>query len=85
VAVGLGDRPGPRPGESEGLRYFVVDDAGFDRLVAEGELLERAEFAGNRYGTPRRPVEDRLARGEPVLLEIVQDVRHELLTLMVVP
>lgn len=60
----------PRPGETDGLQYHFVDDAGFDRLVAEGELLEWAEFAGNRYGTPRRPVEERLARGEPVLLEI---------------
>ncbi|RFU38943.1 guanylate kinase [Actinomadura logoneensis] len=60
----------PRPGEIDGLQYHFVDDAGFDRLVAEGELLEWAEFAGNRYGTPRRPVEERLARGEAVLLEI---------------
>ncbi|CNE60545.1 Guanylate kinase Gmk [Mycobacterium tuberculosis] len=60
----------PRPGETDGVQYFFVDDAGFDRLVDEGELLEWAEFAGNRYGTPRRPVEERLARGEPVLLEI---------------
>ncbi len=60
----------PRPGETDGVQYFFVDDAGFDRLVAEGELLEWAEFAGHRYGTPRRPVEERLARGEPVLLEI---------------
>ncbi|MEV4254474.1 guanylate kinase [Spirillospora sp. NPDC049652] len=60
----------PRPGEINGLQYHFVDDAGFDRLVAEGELLEWAEFAGNRYGTPRRPVEERLARGEAVLLEI---------------
>ncbi len=60
----------PRPGETHGVQYFFVDDTGFDRLVAEGELLEWAEFAGNRYGTPRGPVEERLARGEPVLLEI---------------
>ncbi|RAY13070.1 guanylate kinase [Actinomadura craniellae] len=60
----------PRPGETHGVQYFFVDDAGFDRLVAEGELLEWAEFAGNRYGTPRRPVEERLAEGVPVLLEI---------------
>ncbi|MFC9976042.1 guanylate kinase [Spirillospora sp. NPDC127200] len=60
----------PRPGEVHGVQYFFVDDAGFDRLIAEGELLEWAEFAGNRYGTPRRPVEERLARGEAVLLEI---------------
>ncbi|MFI6812723.1 guanylate kinase [Nonomuraea sp. NPDC050328] len=60
----------PRPGESHGVEYFFADDAEFDRLVAEGELLEWAEFAGNRYGTPRRPVAERLAAGAPVLLEI---------------
>ncbi len=60
----------PRPGEVEGQHYFFVDDAEFDRLVAEGALLEWAQFTGNRYGTPRRPVQDRLARGVPVLLEI---------------
>ncbi|HEY3681859.1 MAG TPA: guanylate kinase [Streptosporangiaceae bacterium] len=60
----------PRPGEVDGVQYSFVDDAGFDRLVADGELLEWAEFAGNRYGTPRSPVVERLAAGVPVLLEI---------------
>ena len=60
----------PRPGEVHGVHYFFVDGAGFDRLVAEGELLEWAEFAGNRYGTPRRAVLEHLAAGVPVLLEI---------------
>lgn len=60
----------PRPGERHGVQYFFVDDEEFDKLVANGELLEWAEFAGNRYGTPRRPVLSRLAAGEPVLLEI---------------
>nr|WP_281268677.1 guanylate kinase [Vallicoccus soli] len=60
----------PRPGEVDGVHYSFVDDAGFDRLVADGELLEHAEFAGKRYGTPRRPVVERLAAGVPVLLEI---------------
>jgi guanylate kinase len=59
-----------RPGEVDGVHYFFVDDAEFDRLVADDELLEWAEFAGNRYGTPRRAVFDRLAQGTPVLLEI---------------
>src|SRR5581483_1474519 len=58
----------PRPGEVHGVQYFFVDDAGFDRLVAEGELLEWAEFAGNRYGTPRGAVEEKLAAGVPTLL-----------------
>ncbi|MDX6743135.1 guanylate kinase [Actinocorallia sp. A-T 12471] len=60
----------PRPGETDGVEYYFTDDAGFDRMVAEGSLLEWAEFAGNRYGTPRAPVEDRLAAGVPTLLEI---------------
>ncbi|MGI5336810.1 guanylate kinase [Streptomyces sp. CA-181903] len=60
----------PRPGEQEGVQYFFVDDTEFDKLVANGELLEWAEFAGNRYGTPRQAVLDRLEAGEPVLLEI---------------
>jgi guanylate kinase len=60
----------PRPGERHGVQYFFVGDEEFDKLVANGELLEWAEFAGNRYGTPRRAVLDRLEAGEPVLLEI---------------
>ncbi|MET7797473.1 guanylate kinase [Streptomyces decoyicus] len=60
----------PRPGERYGVHYFFVDDGEFDKFIANGELLEWAEFAGNRYGTPRQAVLDRLAAGEPVLLEI---------------
>jgi guanylate kinase len=60
----------PRPGEQHGVQYFFVDDEEFDKLVANGELLEWAEFAGNRYGTPRRAVAGRLEAGESVLLEI---------------
>jgi guanylate kinase len=60
----------PRPGERHGVEYFFVSDEEFDKLVANGELLEWAEFAGNRYGTPRTAVMERLEAGEPVLLEI---------------
>ncbi|ADH68506.1 MULTISPECIES: guanylate kinase [Nocardiopsis] len=60
----------PRPGEQDGVQYHFVTDEEFDRLVAEDQLLEWAQFAGNRYGTPRRPVEERLRAGVPVLLEI---------------
>lgn len=60
----------PRPGETHGLEYFFVDHAEFADLVARGELLEYAEFAGNFYGTPRGPVVERLEAGIPVLLEI---------------
>ncbi|NUR91432.1 MAG: guanylate kinase [Nonomuraea sp.] len=60
----------PRPGEADGVHYFFVDGQEFDRLVAAGELLEWAEFAGNRYGTPREPVLEKLAAGVPTVLEI---------------
>jgi guanylate kinase len=60
----------PRPGEKHGVHYHFVTDDEFDKLVANGELLEWAEFAGNRYGTPRQAVLDKLDAGEPVLLEI---------------
>jgi guanylate kinase len=60
----------PRPGEVDGTHYRFVSDAEFDAQLVDGELLEWAEFAGHRYGTPRGPVEERLAGGTPVLLEI---------------
>ncbi|GEB45674.1 hypothetical protein MTE01_16190 [Microbacterium testaceum] len=61
----------PRPGEVEGEHYYFVDDAEFDRLIAEGELLEWAVVHNkNRYGTPRAPIERVLAEGGTALLEI---------------
>ncbi len=60
----------PRPGELDGVQYFFVDDERFDKLIANGELLEWATFAGHRYGTPRAAVLERLAAGTPTLLEI---------------
>jgi guanylate kinase len=60
----------PRPGERNGVHYWFVTRERFAELVAADELLEHAEFAGNLYGTPREPVVERLAAGEPTLLEI---------------
>jgi guanylate kinase len=70
ISVSVTTRP-PRPGEVDGEHYWFVDDAEFDRMVAEGELLEWAVVHKRaRYGTPRRPVDDALAAGRPALLEI---------------
>jgi len=60
----------PRPGERDGEHYRFVDRATFDDMVAAGELLEHAEYAGNCYGTPRRPVFQALGSGRSVLIEI---------------
>jgi guanylate kinase len=61
----------PRPGEQDGVHYFFVDDEEFDRLIAEGDLLEWAVVHGAaRYGTRRSAVQEHLAAGQPVLLEI---------------
>ncbi|MBB2921879.1 guanylate kinase [Cellulomonas cellasea] len=61
----------PRPGEVEGVHYHFVSPAEFDAMAENGELLEWAVVHGrNRYGTPRRQVEERLAAGAPALLEI---------------
>ncbi|HWS51742.1 MAG TPA: guanylate kinase [Microbacterium sp.] len=61
----------PRPGEIDGVHYYFVDDAEFDRLIADGELLEHAVVHNrSRYGTPRAPIEVALAEGKTVLLEI---------------
>lgn len=60
----------PRAGEIDGVSYHFVDDSRFDRLVENGEFLEWANFAGNRYGTLREPVRNALKGGLNVLLEI---------------
>ncbi|MDO8145021.1 MULTISPECIES: guanylate kinase [Isoptericola] len=61
----------PRPGEVHGVHYLFVTPEEFDRMVAEGEMLEWAVVHGrHRYGTPRGPVEEHLAAGRPTLLEI---------------
>ena len=60
----------PRPGEVDGEHYWFVDDDYFDWLIANDGLLEWAAYAGNRYGTPKAPVEEQLTAGSPALLEI---------------
>ena len=60
----------PRPGEVDGVDYFFVSNERFDQMIHEGAFLEWAEFAGNRYGTPRDPVDQWLSLGKHVLLEI---------------
>lgn len=67
----------PRPGEVNGTNYHFVSTEEFVDLVAGGQMLEHAFFAGNHYGTPKAPVEVQLSAGCDVLLEIdVQGARQ---------
>jgi guanylate kinase len=60
----------PRFNEVNGVDYYFYSNEDFDQAIAGDEFLEWAEFAGNRYGTPRKAVESALAAGTHVLLEI---------------
>jgi guanylate kinase len=60
----------PRPGEQDGVDYRFVDDAGFDALERGGDLLEWARVHERRYGTLKSGVEDALADGSTVVLDI---------------
>ena len=60
----------PRPGERDGVEYRFVSATEFQKLVGEGAFLEHAEYSGNLYGTSWAAIEEPLARGRDVLLEI---------------
>lgn len=70
LSISVTTRP-PRPAEREGVDYYFRDQAGFQRLVAQGGLLEWAQVLGlHYYGTPKEPVLGALAAGEDVLFDI---------------
>lgn len=60
----------PRKGETDGVEYFFISQEEFKNWIAEEKFLEYAEVYGNFYGTPLHKIEERLNRGENVLLEI---------------
>ena len=60
----------PRPGEVNGKDYFFVTDAEFDKTIEEDGFLEYAGNFGNRYGTPKAPILEKLNAGQDVLLDI---------------
>lgn len=60
----------PRTGEQEGKDYFYKSREEFERMIADGELVEYACYVSNYYGTPRAYVEKRLSEGRDVILEI---------------
>ncbi len=60
----------PRPGEVEGKDYYFTDAGGYAAMEARGDLLEGATVFGNRYGTPRGPVEAAVKAGHDVMFDI---------------
>jgi len=68
-SVSATTRP-PRPGEKDGHDYWFLSPERFERWIEEDQLLEWAEVHGNRYGTPRRNLEETVANGEYLLLDI---------------
>ena len=59
-----------RPGEVEGINYYFVSDEEFNKCIENGEMLEYARYGSNFYGTPVKPVKDRLEEGKIVFLII---------------
>jgi len=81
-----------RKGEKEGVNYFFVSREKFDDMAANGEFLEYADVFGNRYGTPKKYVEDKLQSKKDVLLEIdiqgammVMESRPDALFIFILP
>ena len=60
----------PRPGEQDGVHYYFVDDAGFDRMVEEDDFYEWAHVFGHRYGTPKGAIRNALKEGQDFLFDI---------------
>jgi guanylate kinase len=82
-----------RTDEIDGKHYHFIDVPTFERMRAEGELLESAEVHGNLYGTPRAHVEEKLAAGRDILLDIdyqgtlqlLHKVRQDMVTVFILP
>src|SRR3984957_4784691 len=76
LSVSATTRP-PRPGEQDGADYHFLSGEEFERHVQGGDFVEHADYAGRRYGTLRSELEQRVAAGAPVVLEIeVQGARQ---------
>jgi guanylate kinase len=76
VAITATTRP-PRPDEQHGVHYYFVSPEEFAAMLERGELLENAVVYGHRYGVPREPLRQAIARGQDVLLRTdVQGARY---------
>ena len=73
----------PRPGEADGVHYHFVSEAGFKKMVANGEMLEHAHVFGNFYGSPIGPVRAAIEAGRDVLFDVdwqgAEQIKHSAL------
>ena len=69
LSVSVTTRP-PRPGEIDGVHYYFVEDAAFDRMVEEDDFYEWAHVFGHRYGTPKGHIRNALKEGQDFLFDI---------------
>jgi len=90
-SVSATTRP-PRPGEQDGVHYHFIDRDKFGEMVRRGEMLEYDEHFGNLYGTPKKYVEQQLANGRSVVLDIeykgmrqVKKLMPEMVSVLVLP
>lgn len=82
-----------RTDEKDGVHYHFIDVPTFEKMRAEGELLESAEVHGNFYGTPRSRVEERLSAGRDILfdidyqgtLQLYEKCRSDMVTIFILP
>jgi guanylate kinase len=92
LSVSVTTRP-RRPNEVDGVHYHFIDRDKFDRMVADGDLLEHATVFGNSYGTPRGPVEQVLAAGREIVgdldwqgtQQLRERVERDLVTVFILP
>lgn len=83
----------PRVGEIDGKDYYFVSREKYDEMVRNGEFLEHAEFCGNCYGTPAKPVQAALGAGKDVLFDIewqgarqlAQTARDDVVSVSILP
>ncbi len=82
----------PREGEQDGVHYYFISREEFERKITAGELLEYVEYNGNYYGTLREKIEQQMAQGYDVILEIevegaarVMEMVPDILSVFILP
>jgi len=82
----------PRAGETDGVEYYFITKQRFRDMIDGGEFLEYAEYVGEFYGTPKKPIYDYMEAGRTVLLDIevqgakqVMQSQPDAITIFIVP